>query len=277
MPGIREALRSVIEVCQGVLAELESLESIEDRSTAAGEPPAAAEIGVGPPERGPGGSELSGADARAERGPERLPQPASSDQIGTRVAFDRSNRIESVGRSIESRERPLKGLSLDDRTIDSIGAVDENEVRSEPVRFLAERIARALRPKVGRRWRDDRRLIATAAVVAIRLDAISGDSQMGQRWVQAGLDAVAQFEPKNVFGYFTRCLQNGLREIDPAIRDQVTAAMIWVRLTRRIPIPESWLAEPERKAKPEKQAAEIDAQIFRELPWAKPPDLRRAE
>ena len=245
-----EAVRRMAEACQGLVAALQEFElrSREVRSTsAAGQPPAA----MGPPERGPqgSGSEAGGAGARQAAGPIRLPQPKASDQteIGAPIAFDRSSRIDTV-RSIESKERVNKTLSFDDPTIESIGAVEENEVRCEAVRFLAERISRALCPKPGRRWRDDRRLIATAAVIALRIDGLSADNQAGQRWVQAALDAVERFEPKNAFGYFTRCLQNGLRELDRSIPDGATAAMIWIRLTRRIPIPEQWLVAPARRA-----------------------------
>jgi len=81
-----------------------------------------------------------------------------------------------------------------------------------------------------------------AAVLARRIDQ-AAESDLGTRWLNQALEAVAEFKPENSAAYFQSCLIRGLGELDPVLRDRSTAQMVWIRLTRAIDVPERWLEE----------------------------------
>ena len=101
--------------------------------------------------------------------------------------------------------------------------------------------------KPGSHWRDDRRLIVVAAVLAARMDALSSDGQVGSRWLETALESIKEFRPDNSAAYFQSCLQRGLGDIDPVMRDRAQALMCWINLTKRVRVPERWLAPPVRQ------------------------------
>lgn len=180
------------------------------------------------------------AHARAARGSEL------GSAVGTGIAFvNVKERKEDYVRSFVNEEEPTnertKSFSWERLT------EDNTEVDTGPVRFLCDRIREIVKCKPGKYWRNDRRLVVVAAVLATRIDALSADGQAGTRWLNAALELVQEFRPVNSAAYFQSIIKKGLGDIDPVMQDPGTVGLLWIQLTKRIQVPEKWLAErPQR-------------------------------
>ncbi len=200
---------------------------------------------------------ISPSSTAARAGATRGSEPIGS-AVGTRVALnvnvnerqlkEEDNR--SFVRNVNENER------TNGRTAFSWTKVteDDSEIDSEPIRFLCSRIEKIVVCKPGKWWRNDRRLVVVAAVLASRIDALLADGETGARWLDAALTSVAEFQPRNSAAYFQRCLKLGLGDIDPVMQDRPTVDMLWIQLTKRIEVPEKWLAE--RPGRQLRQASE---------------------
>ena len=173
-----------------------------------------------------------------------------SEPFGTAIANERTvNR--TVTCTQEANRSSVRDVTTAPRTDERTGfswekvtaAVAAADVETESIRFSAERIARVVRCKQGRYWRNDRRLVVVAAVLAAAFDATSADGQAGSRWLDTALMAVEEFRPDNSAAYFQSVLKAGLAELDPVMHDRSTANMLWIQLCKSIEVPEKWLAE----------------------------------
>lgn len=260
MDGLTEAVRKWIEAGQGLLAALESRDSIDDlsaeRATAAGQPPADSgqESAVGSRQSavdGRAGSGVGDAGARAARGSERFAAVAASDRIGTQRALDLQEQEIPLSVYLSSSSSGSSGTSIWER----IAQMTAGEVGRREVGDLATAINRQLSELAQRReclfphgyWRvQNRRLVVAAAVVS------KAFGERGASWLAAALDQTRGRARRNVWGFFRACLVSSLRHLDPTLpadrpSEENCPSQIFRRIVEKLPLPERWLAEPKQR------------------------------
>jgi len=177
------------------------------------------------------------SETAVRAGEAEMPEP-----FGTAVALSEEKK-ERKDRSID-RSSLLESLfSIDGKE------VDRPEIGRKCKELHAMLITKSrglglLNPETERYREENRRLVITAAVIARRF------GEAGEEWLDRAQQTTKRSARSNPWGYFRRCLVNGLRELlgidlpldGPAERNCPRAVMN--KIIRNIPVPEKWLAEP---------------------------------